>query len=207
MSAPGNLFIVAAPSGTGKTTLVKAVTEILPNVMVSISHTTRPKRPAETHGLNYYFIPEAEFQAMIAHYDFLEYAMVFDNYYGTSRTWVNQTLASGKDVILEIDWQGAQQIKALFPNSIGIFILPPSLSDLTERLLLRNQDKPDIIRQRLTDVREAVSHIHEFKFVIMNDNFDTAVQDLKTILEACRLLQRPQLLHFNKLIDELLTAK
>ncbi len=205
MHEPGNLYVIAAPSGAGKTTLVKALVDILPGISVSVSHTTRPKRPAETHGANYYFIDEAEFQRMIKHKDFLEHAVIFNHFYGTSRTWVEKTLVSGLDVILEIDWQGAQQIKHLFPSSISIFILPPSLADLSERLHKRNQDHPEIIKQRLRDARETVSHIHEFDFVVVNDNFDHAISDLKTIVQAERLLQKKQIAKYSALIDELVT--
>src|SRR5262245_24777909 len=143
MAETGNLFVIAAPSGAGKTSLVKALVDSMPNITVSISHTTRPKRPGELHGKNYYFVNNAEFQRMIDHNDFLEYATIFDNLYGTSKSSVEQTLKKGIDVILEIDWQGHQQIKRLFPHAISIFILPPSLKDLQSRLIKRNQDHPD----------------------------------------------------------------
>lgn len=212
-TSPGNLYVICAPSGTGKTTLVKALIDSIPNITVSISHTTRPKRPAEIHGVNYYFIDETEFHRMIDHHDFLEHATVFNHFYGTSHTWVEQTLASGVDVILEIDWQGSQQIQRLLPDCISIFILPPSLNALAERLLLRNQDKPDIIQQRLIDVKETTSHIAEFDYVVMNDDFNQALHDLTTIVEAGRLLQKRQTLKFSKLltdlshIDNLLTSQ
>lgn len=202
-NATGNLYVVAAPSGTGKTSLVKALIESLPYITVSISHTTRPKRPAEAHGVNYYFIAETEFRDMIAKGEFLEYANVFDNLYGTSRKWVQETLARGLDVILEIDWQGAQQIQHIFPDCISIFILPPSLQVLADRLLHRNQDSSGVIQQRLADVREATSHISDFDYVIMNDDFDQALHDLKIIVEAGRLLQSRQTKQFAKLLDEL----
>jgi guanylate kinase len=187
----GNLYVVAAPSGTGKTTLVKALVDSLPKITVSISHTTRPKRPNEIHGVNYYFLEHAEFQRLIAHGDFLEYATIFGNYYGTSKRWVEETLAKGIDVILEIDWQGHQQIKKLFPDSIGIFILPPSLPDLRDRLVKRNQDSTDIIEQRLADVRATITHIHEFAYLVVNDDFVNALHDLKVIIEAGRLIKSP----------------
>ncbi len=204
---PGNLYVIAAPSGTGKTSLVKAIVNSMPNITVSISHTTRPKRPAESHGVNYYFISETEFHEMISKNEFLEHAIVFDNLYGTSRKWVQETLAKGIDVILEIDWQGAQQIQHLFTDCISIFILPPSLQILAERLLHRNQDSSGVIQQRLADVREATSHIYEFDYVIMNDNFDKAVHDLKTIIEAGRLLQKCQAIQYEKLLAELTHIK
>lgn len=203
MSATGNLYVIAAPSGTGKTTLVKTLTDSMSNIMASISHTTRPKRPAEIQGVNYYFIDEAQFQEMIGHNDFLEHATVFNYHYGTSRSWVEKTLESGIDVILEIDWQGCQQIQKLFPECISIFILPPSLDDLSIRLKNRNQDKPEIIKQRLADVRETVSHIYEYDYIVVNADFDVAVNDLKTIVKAQRLSQPKQSKVYGALIEEL----
>ncbi len=205
MASQGNLYVIAAPSGAGKTTLVKALVDTMPNITVSISHTTRPKRPGEMNGVNYYFIDKTEFQQMIDHQDFLEYAVIFDNLYGTSKSWVKQTLDEGKDVILEIDWQGHQQIKQLFPDSISIFILPPSLNDLQNRLIKRNQDHPDVIKKRLADVKETVSHIKEFDYVVINDDFVSALHYLKTIVEAGRLLQKCQQFKFAALIHDLVT--
>lgn len=192
MADMGNLFVVAAPSGAGKTTLVKAVVDAISHITVSISYTTRPRRPSEVDGTNYHFVDKTEFQRMIEHHDFLEYATIFDNWYGTSKSWVEKTLATGTDVILEIDWQGHQQIKRLFPQAISIFILPPSLKDLQSRLVTRNQDHPDIIKKRLADAQETVSHVHEFDYVVINDNFAAAQHDLSTIIEASRLLCRRQ---------------
>lgn len=202
MPVQGSLYVIAAPSGTGKTTLVKALTDSSTNITVSISHTTRPKRPAETHGVDYYFIDTAEFQRMIDHKDFLEYAKVFNYFYGTSRSWVEKTLAQGIDVILEIDWQGCQQIQRLFPECISIFILPPSLADLAERLKERAQDSDDIIQQRLADAHETVSHINEYDYVVINEDFNLAVQELKTIVEANRLLRIKQSLKLDKLLAD-----
>lgn len=203
MADSGNLYIVAAPSGTGKTSLVKALVDSMPDITVSISHTTRPKRPNEIDGVNYYFIDNPAFEHMIKHHDFLEYATIFDHYYGTSKQWVKKTLSQGTDVILEIDWQGNQQIKHLFPESIGIFILPPSLEDLQSRLITRNQDGPEIIKKRLADAKETVSHIHEFDYVVINDDFAKAVHDIKLIVETGRLLQRRQSAKYSKLINNL----
>ncbi|OAI49470.1 guanylate kinase [Gammaproteobacteria bacterium SCGC AG-212-F23] len=203
----GNLYVISAPSGTGKTTLVKALVDSTPDITVSISHTTRPRRPAETDGVNYYFIERNQFEKMIEHHDFLEYAHVFGHLYGTSHTWVEETLKQGKDVILEIDWQGAQQIQTLFTKSISIFILPPSLKCLHERLLSRKQDNIDIIQQRIADVREAVSHAHEYNYIVMNDDFETAMQDLKAIVRAGQLLERRQVVNYASLITDLIKAK
>ncbi|VVC75040.1 Guanylate kinase [Aquicella siphonis] len=207
MAETGNLYIIAAPSGAGKTSLVKAVVDSIPKITVSISHTTRPKRPGETHGVNYYFVDNMEFQRMIEHHDFLEHAMIFGNQYGTSKSWVEKTLAQGMDVILEIDWQGQQQIKRLFPQSTGIFILPPSLNDLQDRLIKRNQDHPEVIKKRLADVQETVSHIHEFDYVVVNDEFSRAQHDITVIIEAGRLVQKRQASRYAKLIDELVTIR
>lgn len=203
MHEVGNLYVIAAPSGTGKTSLVKALVGNIPGITVSISHTTRPQRASETHGVNYYFIDETEFKLMIQRGDFLEHAIVFDHLYGTSKHWVEETLQKGIDVILEIDWQGAQQIQHLFPDCISIFILPPSLQTLAERLLHRNQDSSGVIQQRLADVREATSHIPEFDYIVMNDDFEKATQDLATIIRAGRLTQKRQSEKYAKLLAEL----
>ena len=200
MVDPGNLFVIAAPSGAGKTSLVNALVGSIPNLTVSISHTTRLQRPGEIHGINYYFISPAEFQTMINQDDFLEYATIFDHHYGTSKTWVQKTLSQGMDVILEIDWQGCQQIKKIFPRAISIFILPPSLQQLQERLIKRNQDHPDIIKKRLADAKETISHLHEFDYAIVNDDFDKAQHDLTTIIEASRLLEFRQAHYLEKFL-------
>lgn len=207
MADVGNLYVIAAPSGTGKTTLVKALVDSLPKITVSISHTTRAKRPSEMHGVNYYFVDKTEFEQKIAHGDFLEHATIFDNYYGTCKTWVEETLAKGIDVILEIDWQGHQQIKQLFNDAIGIFILPPSLDILRERLIKRNQDDPEIIKKRLADAQQAVSHTRDFEYLVVNDDFVSALHDLKIIIEAGRFLRNRQTRKFAKLIEHLETMK
>ena len=207
MAEPGNLYVMSAPSGTGKTTLVKALVESLPGITVSVSHTTRKKRAAEMHGVNYYFTEKDEFDKMVKHDDFLEHATVFGNSYGTSRRWVEEKLKEGEDVILEIDWQGGQQIHELFPNSTSIFILPPSVSDLYARLIKRNQDNPEIIRQRIADVRESTRHITEYTYIVINDDFLEALKDLQTIVLAGRLAQKRQLIKFSNLLNELVNAK
>lgn len=189
----GNLYVVAAPSGTGKTSLVNELTRALPNVAVSISHTTRGKRPNEANGINYFFITPDEFEKMVVKGDFLEHAVIFQNHYGTSKKIVEENLAKGIDVILEIDWQGHQQIKQLFPSAISIFILPPSLDDLEKRLILRNQDNIEIIKDRLLDAKKTLSHIKEFDYIVINDDFERALHDLKIIIEAGRLRQERQL--------------
>ena len=206
MSLLGNLYVISAPSGAGKTSLVKAAVESMPDILsVSVSHTTRPKRPGEIEGINYHFTDEATFQRMEENQEFLEHATVFGYSYGTSRAWVEETLRKEKDVILEIDWQGCQQIQRLFANCISIFILPPSLADLSQRLQKRNQDNAAVIQQRLADATETISHIDEFDYVIVNDDFNHALRDLRTIIEAGRLLQRKQSLKFSNLIRDLLS--
>jgi guanylate kinase len=203
MTLRGDLFVIAAPSGTGKTSLVKALVETLPDIMVSISHTTRARRSLEEDGVNYHFITENEFQHMRERGEFLEHAVVFHHYYGTSHRFVEETLAKGIDVILEIDWQGSQQIQRIFPDCISIFILPPSLQDLEERLTKRNQDKPEIIQERLQNAEETLQHLHEFKYLVINADFEHAVSDLKTIVLANRLLQKKQKIKFSKLLQDL----
>lgn len=203
MSQTGNLYVIAAPSGAGKTSLVKTLIESVPNLSVSISHTTRPMRPNEQDGVNYFFTDKNNFMEMVGRGEFLEHAIVFENCYGTSKRWVEETLNNGIDVILEIDWQGHQQIKKLFPASIGIFILPPSLTALRERLVTRNQDKPEVIAKRLADVRETVGHVDEFDYLVLNDDFNQAVHDLTTIIEAGRLLETAQRRKYAGLIADL----
>lgn len=205
MADKGNLYVIAAPSGAGKTSLVKALAESLSDVLISVSHTTRTKRLNEQHGVNYFFVSRDEFGQLILKGEFIEHAVVFEHHYGTSRRWVEKTLAAGKDVILEIDWQGHRQIKQQLPETVGIFILPPSLPALRERLHNRNQDQPEIIAKRLADVRETISHIQEFDYVVMNDVFEQAVQDLAAIIQAHRLVQPRQSARFANLIQRLET--
>lgn len=201
----GNLYVIAAPSGTGKTTLVKGLVESMENITVSISHTTRTKRPGEIDGFNYYFVTRDQFETSIERNEFLEYAVIFDNYYGTSKRWVEETLTRGTDVILEIDWQGHLQIKQLFPKSIGIFILPPSLTALETRLVARNQDNRSVIAKRLADAQETVSHVTEFDYIVVNDDFSHALSDLRTIITSGRLLKAHQVEKWGGLIKALQT--
>lgn len=183
----GRLFIVSAPSGAGKTSLVKRVLVEMNELMVSISHTTRPIRPGEQHGEDYFFVSVAEFKAMLERQAFLEYAQVFDNFYGTEQAKVKEGLDKGIDVILEIDWQGAQQIKKLLPESIAIFILPPSIGVLQQRLTSRGQDSGEIISRRMRDAILEMSHYHEFDYLIVNDVFEQALSELKSIITTYRL--------------------
>ena len=186
----GTLFTVAAPSGAGKTSLVDALVKACPGVRVSVSHTTRPIRPGEQDGINYHFITEPAFEEMLARDCFLEHARVFSNYYGTAKAWVDEQLREGVDVVLEIDWQGAAQIKALHPEAVSVFILPPSRKALRDRLTRRGQDAPKTIARRLAAAVEELSHYREADYLIVNDNFTEALAELKSIVEARRLQHR-----------------
>jgi len=193
MEYPGNLFVVAAPSGAGKSSLVKSLLELDSHLVVSISHTTRKPRGQEQDGREYHFIDEATFRKMIADGEFFEWAEVHGNLYGTSRTQVQARVAGGQDVVLEIDWQGAVQIKKLFPNAVLIFILPPSFEELAQRLNRRGEDHPEVIAQRLANARHEVAQARHFDFVIINGLFETAVFDLKTVVHSQRLKYAAQL--------------
>ena len=182
----GNIYVIAAPSGAGKSTLVNALCKLDPQVQLSVSHTTRAMRPGEVDGVNYFFVTTADFQTMIATSEFLEYAQVYENYYGTNINTIKQFLATGKDIILEIDWQGAQQIRKLFHEAVLIFILPPSLPILAERLKKRNTDSANVIEKRLSVAMDDISHAPEFDYLIINDSFDAALQDLCSIIRAPR---------------------
>ncbi len=183
----GTLYIISAPSGAGKTSLVKALTEADSAVRVSVSHTTRDIRPGEENGVNYNFVTKDVFLEMVTHCDFLEHAEVFGNYYGTSQSWVEESLKSGKDVILEIDWQGAQQVRRLMPEALSIFIVPPSKAALQERLDGRGQDSADVIDGRMKEAASESSHYAEFDYLVVNDQFDTALGDLVSILRSRRM--------------------
>ena len=187
MDYPGNLFVVAAPSGTGKSSLVKALMEVDSGVAPSVSHTTRAPRGQEMHGREYFFVQNSEFDAMVEAGDFLEWAHVHGNRYGTSRQTIEQRIGSGGDIVLEIDWQGALQIKRLFPNDILVFVLPPSLDELRARLLRRGEDSPEVIELRLNNARLEVAQASSFDFVIINEIFERALFDLKAIVHAQRL--------------------
>lgn len=183
----GNLYVVAAPSGAGKTTLVRLLLEQEPDVHLSISSTTRAPRVGEQHGREYNFIDMATFKAMIERQEFLEWAEVHGNFYGTSKKWITEQLAAGSDVLLEIDWQGAQQVRACFPEAIGVFILPPSMEVLTERLTGRGTDSADVISRRLAAAQAEMRHVGEFDYVIINDQLAQALDDLRTVVRASRL--------------------
>ena len=187
METPGNLFCVAAPSGTGKSSLVKALLELDSRLVVSVSHTTRAPRGQEVHGREYWFVDEPAFRAMTLHGEFFEWAQVHGHLYGTSRKAIEERLAHGEDVVLEIDWQGALQIKQLFPHAVLIFILPPSWLELEQRLRRRGEDQPEVIATRLANARAEVAQARHFDFVIVNSLFETALFDLKTVVHSQRL--------------------
>ncbi len=184
---PGNLYVVAAPSGAGKSSLVKALMELDARVLPSVSHTTRAPRGQEFHGREYFFIDDPEFDRMIQAQAFLEWAQVHGNRYGTSRATIESTIAKGMDVILEIDFQGAMQIKSLFANAVLIFILPPSMEELKARLQRRGEDSPEVIELRLENAAQEMTQAHAFDFVIINELFDKALFDLKAVVHAQRL--------------------
>lgn len=189
----GKLFIISAPSGAGKTSLIKKLIPHMDKLIVSVSHTTRPQRPGEIDTIDYFFTPVDTFKKMIHQQAFLEYAQVFDNFYGTAQSSVEQSLNSGKDVILEIDWQGAEQIRRILPDSISIFILPPSTEVLRRRLKERGQDSEAVIDRRMQDAVNEISHYAEYDYLIVNDDFNAALTELKSIIMANRLnIQRQQ---------------
>jgi len=187
MDYPGNLFAVAAPSGTGKSSLVKALLELDSHLVVSISHTTRPPRGQEQDGREYHFIDAATFRSMIEAGDFVEWAEVHGNLYGTSKAAIEDRITGGHDVVLEIDWQGALQIKRLFPNAVLVFLLPPTWDELLQRLQRRGEDASEVIARRMADARVEVSQARHFDFVIINALFETALFDLKAIVHSQRL--------------------
>lgn len=199
----GTLFIVSAPSGAGKTSLVTALVESLREVRVSVSYTTRAQREGEEHGVNYFFVSEAEFKQRIEQGDFLEHAQVFDNFYGTSRSSIEATLNEGKDVILEIDWQGARQVREMMPKTKSIFILPPSREALEQRLNARGQDSQEIVSRRMQDATQEMSHYSEYDFVVINDDFAVALEELRSIFVANRLRMDRQEAANSRLISDL----
>ncbi|HLF96768.1 MAG TPA: guanylate kinase [Methylococcaceae bacterium] len=202
----GTLYVVSAPSGAGKTSLVKALHENVPGLAVSVSHTTRAMRPGEIDGQDYHFVAPAVFERMIAEGAFLEHARVFDNYYGTSQAAVEECLQRGEDVILEIDWQGARQVRRLMPASVGVFILPPSREILRQRLKGRGQDSEAIIERRMNDAIAEMSHYPEYDYLVVNDDFPRALESLREIVHANRLRIARQEQVLSKLLQELLNA-
>lgn len=199
---PGILYIVSAPSGAGKTSLVKALLKANSGIRLSVSYTTRPPRPGETEGRDYHFVDAEQFKTMLANHEFLESAEVYGNYYGTSRAGIERDLAAGRDILLEIDWQGAAQVQQHFANAVSIFILPPSFNALRTRLTSRGQDSPQVIEQRLAAAAEDVSHAEGFDYIIVNDDFDEALLDLAAIARSVRLTGGRQLRRHQPLFDE-----
>jgi guanylate kinase len=187
----GSLFVVVAPSGAGKTSLVNELLKRDPNIKLSISYTTRQPRDGEADGREYHFVDKAAFERMIGAGDFLEHANVYGNYYGTSKRWIEKELAGDHDVLLEIDWQGARQLRCLFPDMVGVFILPPSIEELRKRLESRGKDSPETIARRMSSAREDISHVLEFEYIIVNERFEAALMDLESVVRATRV-SRPQ---------------
>lgn len=209
--ALGNLFILAAPSGAGKSSLIKALlekhqdTNMHNNKMqVSVSHTTREPRPGEVNGEHYHFVSKDEFKALIEQDAFFEWAEVFGNYYGTSRITIEQTLHQGTDVFLDIDWQGARQVKAQIPDTATIFVAPPSKDELKRRLTARNQDSNDVIAERMAKAVSEISHYHEFDYIVVNDDFDAALAELDAIVSGRRLRKEKQVIRHQTLFENLL---
>lgn len=204
MSATGTLYIVSAPSGAGKTSLVKALVDAQPQVRVSVSHTTRAMRPGEVDGVNYHFVTREDFLERLERNEFLEHAEVFGNLYGTSQRWLEQTLEEGYDLILEIDWQGAQQVRRLMPQARSIFILPPTQDALRQRLTNRGQDSDEIIERRMREAVSEMSHYVEYDYLVINDDFAHALADLQAIFRANQLRQATQQQRYGSLLRQLL---
>lgn len=207
-TTPSNLFIVSAPSGAGKSSLIKALLDNHNNenhpIQVSVSHTTRAPRPGEIDGVHYHFVSKEEFEALIAQEAFFEWAQAFDNYYGTAKKNITETLQHGIDVFLDIEWQGARQVKALLPETNTIFIAPPSRQELRKRLSGRQQDSEEVINKRMASAVSEISHYHEFDYIIVNDNFETALGELESIVCSHRLRKAKQLIRLKGLFEELL---
>ena len=202
----GTLYIVSAPSGAGKSSLISAMLETNPTyaMKVSVSHTTRGMRPGEQDGVHYHFVQKEHFEELIEKSEFLEYAEVFGNYYGTSRVWIEENLDKGIDVFLDIDWQGARQIREQMPLAKSLFILPPSNGELERRLNARGQDSDAVIAKRMAEAKSEISHYSEYDYVIINDDFDTALMDFKAIIRAERLKQDKQAAKYKGMLDALL---
>ncbi|NJD86539.1 MAG: guanylate kinase [Betaproteobacteria bacterium] len=198
----GDLFVVVAPSGAGKTSLVNRLLEVERDIRLSVSYTTRAPREGEVNGREYHFVSREAFESMIAAGDFLEHANVYGNYYGTSRRWIESELAGEHDVLLEIDWQGAAQVRSLFPGMVGIFVLPPSIGELRRRLTARGKDSAEVIEKRMASAREEISHVLEFEYIIVNEQFDVAVADLQAVVRAARLSRERRAGRLARLIDE-----
>jgi len=199
----GKLFILSAPSGTGKTSLTKALLKANINLWLSVSYTSRAKRPGEKEGIDYYFVERKIFGQMLECGEFIESAEVYGNLYGTSQKWINESIESGKDVLLEIDSQGAQQVRKIFSNVVSIFVLPPSLEELENRLRNRNQDSEEVITKRMDAAREEIRHVSEYDYVIINDKMDIALRDLICVVQSERLRMSTQLVRYHDLVTQL----
>lgn len=189
MKTKGILYIVSAPSGAGKTSLLNSLVESAADLCVSVSHTTRAPRPGEVDGQHYHFVAKEDFERMVSEGEFIEHARVFDNYYGTSSAAVDKELSGGSDVVLEIDWQGARQVRKRFPSAVSIFILPPSIDELRRRLSTRGQDSADVVERRMQDALAELSHFDEYEYLVINDDFNAALDDLRSVMRTQRLHQ------------------
>ena len=202
-ASTGNLFVIAAPSGGGKTSLIRALLEREPVLHLSVSYTTRPPRPAEQEGVDYHFVTSERFEELKAAGEFLEHAYVHGNWYATSASWLRAQVAAGHEVLLEIDWQGAAQVRRLIPDSVHVFILPPSMQSLERRLLDRGQDDRATIARRLEAAREEMRHCSDFDYVIINQHFASAIDDLAAVVRTARLRGRQQCVRYKALIAQL----
>jgi guanylate kinase len=197
---PGKLFILSAPSGTGKTSLTKSLLRKNINLWLSISYTSRLMRPSEVEGQDYFFVERKIFEQMLGNEEFIESAEIYGNLYGTSQNWINEAINSGKDILLEIDGQGARQVRKIFSDVVSIFILPPSLEVLEDRLKNRNQDSKEVIAKRMAAAKEEISHVSEYDYVIINDNIDIALRDLVSVVQSERLRTSAQLARYHDLV-------
>lgn len=202
-TTPGNLFILSAPSGTGKTSLIKALSQTDIDLSLSVSYTSRSMRLGEVEGCDYYFVERKIFEQMLEHGEFLESAEVYGNLYGTSQKWINKAIDSGQDILLEIDTQGAQQVRRFFSNAVSIFVLPPSIKVLETRLRNRNQDCEEAIARRMAAARQEISHVREYDYVIINENLDKALRELVCVVQAERLRMAVQLVRHHDLVMRL----
>jgi guanylate kinase len=200
---PGKLFILSAPSGTGKTSLTKSLLRKNINLWLSISYTSRLMRPSEVEGQDYFFVERKIFEQMLGNEEFIESAEIYGNLYGTSQNWINEAINSGKDILLEIDGQGARQVRKIFSDVVSIFILPPSLEVLEDRLKNRNQDSKEVIAKRMAAAKEEISHVSEYDYVIINDNIDIALRDLVSVVQSERLRTSAQLARYHDLVIQL----
>ncbi|MDX8386032.1 MAG: guanylate kinase [Gallionella sp.] len=199
----GNLFVISAPSGAGKTSLVHALLDTNPQIDLSVSYTSREPRPGDEDGRDYHFVSREKFLAMANQGEFLESAEVYGNFYGTSQTWIADEKAKGNDILLEIDWQGAEQVRRIFPDCISIFVLPPSMEALQQRLTGRGKDNAEVIAKRMAAAKEDVAHVAEFDYVIINDNLDVALRELNAVIIAAQLVGTKQLSRYQVLINQL----